>query len=136
MIAELEVLAALSDPTRWNLLNQIADRGGTTATVLAHGLPVSRQAVMKHLGVLAQAGLVTGRRAGREMRYSVRTERLDETARWMAAAAHRWDNRLAAIKALAESAEAAPETAEAAPETAEAPEAAPETAAPATPTDP
>jgi DNA-binding transcriptional ArsR family regulator len=110
MTAQLEVLAALADPTRWDLINQIADRGGTTATVLAHGLPVSRQAVVKHLGILAQAGLVTGRRSGREMRYSVHTERLDETARWMAAAARRWDTRLAAIKALAESAELSPES--------------------------
>ena len=44
-------------------------------------------------------------RAGREMRYSVRVERLDATARWMAAAARRWDDRLAAIKSIAESGE-------------------------------
>jgi DNA-binding transcriptional ArsR family regulator len=105
MIAELEVLSALADPTRWRMLNEIAERGGTTATVLATGLPVSRQAVVKHLGVLERAGLVTGRRAGREMRYSVRAEQLDATARWMAEAANRWDVRLAAIKALAESAD-------------------------------
>ncbi|GAA3392348.1 ArsR/SmtB family transcription factor [Cryptosporangium minutisporangium] len=105
MVAELEVLSALSDPTRWQLLNEIADRGGTTATVLAVGRPVSRQAVVKHLGVLERAGLVTSRRAGREMRYSVRTERLDQTARWMAEAASRWDARLARIKELAERAD-------------------------------
>jgi DNA-binding transcriptional ArsR family regulator len=103
---ELEVLSALADPTRWRLLDEIAVRGGTTATVLATGLPVSRQAVVKHLGILERAGLVTGRRAGREMRYSVRVERLDATARWMAEAAQRWDVRLDAIKALAEAPEA------------------------------
>jgi DNA-binding transcriptional ArsR family regulator len=108
MIAELEVLSALADPTRWQLLNEIADRGGTTATVLATGLPVSRQAVVKHLVVLERAGLVTGRRAGREMRYSVRAEQLEATARWMARAASRWDHRLAAIKALAEGTEPDP----------------------------
>jgi DNA-binding transcriptional ArsR family regulator len=102
MSDELEVLSALADPTRWRLMDEIALLGGTTATVLATGLPVSRQAVVKHLGILERAGLVTGRRAGREMRYSVRLERLDATARWMAEAARRWDVRLAAIKALAE----------------------------------
>lgn len=105
MICELEVLSALADSTRWQLLNEIAERGGTTATSLAMGLPVSRQAVVKHLGVLERAGLVTGRRAGREMRYSVRAEQLDATARWMAEAANRWDVRLAAINALADRAD-------------------------------
>ena len=100
--ADLSVLAALADPTRWRLLDTIAAHGGTTATVLAADLPVTRQAVVKHLGVLERVGLVSGRRAGREMRYSVRVERLDETARWMSETARRWDHRLAAIKRLAE----------------------------------
>ena len=60
--------------------------------------------MIKHLAVLDRAGLVEGRRAGREVRYTVRTERLDETARWMAGLATRWDSRLAAIKRLAEEA--------------------------------
>jgi DNA-binding transcriptional ArsR family regulator len=100
---DLDVLAALADPTRFRLLDEIATRGGTTATVLATGLPVTRQAVVKHLGVLERAGLVAGRRAGREMRYSVRVEPLDATARWMAETARRWDDRLDAIKRIAES---------------------------------
>jgi len=100
---DLEVLAALADPTRFRLLDEIAALGGTTATVLAADLPVTRQAVVKHLGVLERAGLVSGRRAGREMRYSVRVERLDATARWMAETARRWDDRLAIIKRIAES---------------------------------
>jgi DNA-binding transcriptional ArsR family regulator len=99
---ELEVLAALADPTRWHLLDAIAAHGGTTATVLAADLPVSRQAVVKHLGVLERAGLIAGRRAGREMRYTVRVERLDATARWMIEAGRRWDQRLLAIKQIAE----------------------------------
>jgi DNA-binding transcriptional ArsR family regulator len=64
---------------------------------------VSRQAVVKHLGVLADAGLVVRGRHGREVRYAVRPDRLSETARWMAAAAAEWDARLAAIRRLAES---------------------------------
>jgi DNA-binding transcriptional ArsR family regulator len=100
--AELQVLAALADPTRWQLLDRLAGREAT-ATVLAADLPVTRQAVVKHLGVLERAGLVRAHRQGREMRYVVRAERLDETARWMAAAARRWDDRLATIRTLAES---------------------------------
>jgi DNA-binding transcriptional ArsR family regulator len=104
MTVDLEVLAALADPTRWRLMDTIAAHGRSTATMLAADLPVTRQAVVKHLGVLERAGLVSGRRTGREMRYSVRAERLDETARWMADTARRWDDRLAAIKRLAEQA--------------------------------
>jgi DNA-binding transcriptional ArsR family regulator len=101
--ASIEVLAALADATRWRLLDTIAAAGRATATVLAADLPVTRQAVVKHLGILERAGLVTGRRAGREMRYSVHPERIEATARWMADAARQWDERLAAIKRLAES---------------------------------
>jgi DNA-binding transcriptional ArsR family regulator len=98
-----DVFAALADPTRWRVLALLAARGEGTATSVAAQLPVSRPAVIKHLNVLDRAGLVQGRRSGREVRYSVRTERLDATARWLAAVAHEWDARLAAIKRIAES---------------------------------
>ena len=97
-----QLFAALADPTRWRVLSLLADRGGGTATTLAQQLPVSRPAVIKHLAVLDRAGLVESRRLGREVRYTVRTEPLDEAARWMAGIASAWDARLAAIKALAE----------------------------------
>jgi DNA-binding transcriptional ArsR family regulator len=97
-----DVLAALADPTRRRLLDVLAARGEATATMLATDLPVSRQAVVKHLAVLGAAGLVSSGRAGREVRYSVRSERLDATARWMAGLAAEWDRRLATIKRLAE----------------------------------
>ena len=103
MTAELQVLAALADPTRWQLLDRLAGRREATATVLATDFPVTRQAVVKHLAVLERAGLVTAHRHGREMRYAVQAGRLDETARWMAAAARRWDDRLDVIRRLAES---------------------------------
>lgn len=102
-----EVFAALADPTRWRVLDLLARRGEGTATTLAAELPVSRVAVVKHLGVLDRAGLVTRLRAGREVRFSVRPERLDATAAWLAEAAAAWDARLAAIKRLAEAPEAA-----------------------------
>lgn len=89
------------------LLDLLAAQGESTATTLAEGLPVSRQAVVKHLAVLDAAGLVTGGRVGREVRYTVRPAALDATARWMATLATDWDRRLADIKRVAEAAEAA-----------------------------
>ncbi|MFR9724591.1 ArsR/SmtB family transcription factor [Streptomyces sp. MS19] len=99
------VLGALADPTRRRLLDLLATQGEGTATTLAGRLPVSRQAVVKHLAVLEAAGLVSGVRVGREVRYAVRPAALDTTARWMATLAARWDRRLADIKRVAEAAE-------------------------------
>ena len=100
-----EVFAALADPTRWRVLALLAARGEGTATTLAAEMPVSRPAVIKHLNVLDRAGLVEGRRSGREVRFTVRPERLDATARWLAGVASEWDARLTAIKRIAESGE-------------------------------
>lgn len=99
------VIVALADPTRRHLLDLLAAKGEITATTLAEGLPVSRQAVAKHLTVLAAAGLVSGNRVGREVRYAVHPAALDAAARRMAAIAADWDRRLATIKNLAEAAE-------------------------------
>jgi DNA-binding transcriptional ArsR family regulator len=99
------VLAALADPTRRRLLDLLAAQGAATATTLAGRLPISRQAIVKHLAVLDAAGLVVGSRAGREMRYSLRPAGLDATTRWMSWLAADWDWRLAAVKRAAETAE-------------------------------
>ncbi|MEV1170973.1 metalloregulator ArsR/SmtB family transcription factor [Nonomuraea sp. NPDC049784] len=99
------VLVALADPTRRQLLDLLAAQGEATATTLAERLPVSRQAIVKHLAVLDAAGLVSGSRVGREVRYAVRPAALDATAQWMASVAAEWDRRLAAIKRIAEAAE-------------------------------
>ena len=96
------VMAALADPTRWRVLSLLAERGAATATTLAGERPVSRVAVVKHLAILDRAGLVEGGRHGREVRYRVRPERLEQTARWMAGLASQWDRRLDALKRLAE----------------------------------
>jgi DNA-binding transcriptional ArsR family regulator len=104
-----EVLAALADPTRRQVLDVVAANGEATATTVASQLPVSRQAVVKHLAVLHRAGLVTGRREGREVRYAVVPDRLDDAARWLAARAAAWDARLTRIKQLAESDSVAPD---------------------------
>jgi DNA-binding transcriptional ArsR family regulator len=98
----MEIFAALADPTRWRVLTLLAERGEATATTLAGDLPVSRVAVIKHVAVLDRAGLVQSRRAGREVRYTVRPEKLNATARRLDAIAGEWDARLGAIKRLAE----------------------------------
>jgi DNA-binding transcriptional ArsR family regulator len=97
-----KVLAALSDPTRRRLLDVLAAQGQATATTLAPTVSVSRQAVVKHLQVLYEAGLVSRSRMGRDVRYTVCPEQLDATARWMADLAAEWDRRLESIKRIAE----------------------------------
>jgi DNA-binding transcriptional ArsR family regulator len=103
---EDKLWAAVSEPTRRRLLDVLLERGEATATALAEDLPVTRQAVAKHLAVLERAGLVAGERHGREMRYTVQPERLDTAAEAMARVAAAWDERLERIKRLAETAHA------------------------------
>jgi DNA-binding transcriptional ArsR family regulator len=99
------VFAALADPTRRRVLGLLGAEGERTATDLAERLPISRQAIVKHLAVLDEVGLVAGRRVGRGIRYAVRPEALVATARWMAALANDWDRGLSAIKRIAEATE-------------------------------
>lgn len=96
------VFAALADPTRRTVLESLVRGGSATATGLAGRLPVTRQAVGKHLVVLERAGLVRARRVGREARYEPRTAALTEAADWLTVLAAEWDERLARIAALAE----------------------------------
>ena len=100
------VFAALADPTRRAVLRDVAARGPITATELAELLPVSRQAVAKHLGVLRDAGLVEPERAGRENRYTAAAAPLAEAERWLAATGAAWDRRLALLSRLARRADA------------------------------
>ena len=95
---------ALGDPTRIRLLDLLLERGEATASALAGSLPITRQAVSKHLAVLERDGFVTAHRSGREVLYAVREERLDRASAAMTQVAERWDTRLRAIKKLAEQA--------------------------------
>jgi DNA-binding transcriptional ArsR family regulator len=99
-----QVLVAVADPIRHRILDVLAAEGAATATTLAAGLPVSRQAVMKHLAMLDRAALVTVRRHGREMRYRIRLEPLDDAAAWLAGLAARWGQGRAATMPGAETA--------------------------------
>jgi DNA-binding transcriptional ArsR family regulator len=92
------VFGALADPTRRALLSAIADQRYATATELAEGLPISRQAVLKHLGALTEAGLLDRQRSGREVRYRLTPAPLSEAVSWMADVGAQWDERLAALK--------------------------------------
>ncbi len=105
-VASDALWAAVGDPTRRRVVDLLLARGEATATALADQLPVTRQAVAKHLGVLRGVGLVADRRDGREVIFAVRPERLAEASRAMASAAAAWDQRLEAIKRLAEAAHA------------------------------
>jgi ArsR family transcriptional regulator, cadmium/lead-responsive transcriptional repressor len=98
-----ELWSAVSDPTRRRVLDVLLDRGEATATSVAGELPVTRQAVAKHLVVLDRVGLVEGRRRGREVRYAIRPEQLEAATRSLAQVAAEWDARLVAIKRIAES---------------------------------
>jgi DNA-binding transcriptional ArsR family regulator len=91
------VFAALADPTRRAILERVASSGDATPTALAAELPVTRQAVAKHLAALEGAGLVAGRRVGREHRYAPSPAPLAEAAQWMARVGGEWDERLARL---------------------------------------
>ncbi|HZA77369.1 MAG TPA: metalloregulator ArsR/SmtB family transcription factor [Acidimicrobiales bacterium] len=92
------VFAALADPTRRSILRAVAERGPVTATALSHGLPISRQAVAKHLGLLRGAGLVAADRTGRETHFRAVGAPLEDLAAWAEQTGRRWDDRLARLR--------------------------------------
>ena len=92
-----EVFGALADPTRREVLRSLAEQPGLTASRLAGELPMTRQAVAKHLHALSGAGLVTARREGRETRYTLTPAPLAEAIDWMTAVGAEWDERLARL---------------------------------------
>jgi DNA-binding transcriptional ArsR family regulator len=101
MPAVLSVLSVLADETRWRILSEIG-AADLSASALAGRLPVSRQAIAKHLAVLAEAGLVESVRAGREVRYRALGARLSAPAHDLESIGRHWDRRLEAIKRIAE----------------------------------
>jgi DNA-binding transcriptional ArsR family regulator len=105
--ADDELWSAIGDPSRRKVLDLLVSNGEASASWLAGRVPFSRQAVSKHLAVLEQAGLVSRRKEGREVLFTVEAARLDQATRAMAEVAAQWDRRLAGIKRLAEAAHAA-----------------------------
>ena len=97
-IAE-QVFAALADPTRRAILAALASRGPATATDLAVDLPITRQAIAKHLALLADAGLVTAEQGERRrVRYRLHSAPMRVAQQFLAALARDWDEPLDALK--------------------------------------
>ncbi|MFE9104460.1 ArsR/SmtB family transcription factor [Actinomadura geliboluensis] len=94
--------AAIGDPTRRRMLDLLLSEGGGTATSLSEHLPVTRQAVAKHLAVLDRVGLVHGTSAGRERQFRVDGEQLARAAAQLAEVGGIWDARLRRIRRIAE----------------------------------
>jgi DNA-binding transcriptional ArsR family regulator len=95
------VFSALADPTRRQILEWLDTGESSTATELAGRLPISRQAVTKHLKELEGARLVSSVKEGRETRYSATVDGLDTATVWLAARGAAWDERLAWLRDLA-----------------------------------
>ncbi len=97
----VQIFAALADDSRWQVLVALGRRPAS-ASALADELPITRQAIAKHLKVLTDVGLVHAGRVGREIRYEAVGTRLSEVARRLDSIAAGWERRLTRIKEIAE----------------------------------
>jgi predicted transcriptional regulator len=97
-----DLWSAIGDPTRRRMLDLLLIDGDGTATTLGQQLPVTRQAVAKHLGVLDRVGLVRATPAGREKRYHVDDAQLARAVAQLKTVESTWDARLQRIKRIAE----------------------------------
>jgi DNA-binding transcriptional ArsR family regulator len=95
-----DLFSALSDPTRRALFERLLRDGPDTATRLAEHTTLTRQAVVKHLQALADAGLATSTRDGREVRYAATPERLATVVAWLTESSEGWDRRTARLSTL------------------------------------
>ena len=100
-----DLWSAIGDPTRRRMLDLLLVDGDGTATTLSRQLPVTRQAVAKHLGVLGRVGLVRATPASRENRYRVDDAQLARAVAQLSSVGSAWDARLQRIKRIAEAIE-------------------------------
>jgi len=100
-----DLWSAIGDPTRRRMVDLLLAAGDGTATTLSQQLPVTRQAIAKHLDVLDRVALVHGAQVGREKRYRVDEQQLARAVRQLTAVGRTWDARLQRIKRLAEAIE-------------------------------
>src|SRR5260370_42249968 len=100
--ASAPVFAALGDETRLRLVSRLCEHGPLSIASLTTGSHVTRQAITKHLHVLAGAGLVRGTRDGRESVWELEPRRLEEARRYLDLVSKRWDDALARLKAFVE----------------------------------
>jgi DNA-binding transcriptional ArsR family regulator len=96
------VFAALADATRRKLIVTLAESSPKTATQLARDFPITRQGIIKHLDLLADAGLVQSKAQGREKRYSLSPEPLQSVSAWIETIGAQWDERLLRLKNFVE----------------------------------
>lgn len=101
-VVDDELWSAIGDPTRRRMLDLLLANGEGTATSLSEQLPVTRQAVAKHLAVLDRTGLVRATPVGRERRYRIDDTQLSRAVAQLSAVGSEWDGRLARITAIAE----------------------------------
>ncbi len=105
VVVDDDLWSAIGDPTRRRMVDLLLVEGEATATSLSDRLPVTRQAVAKHLTVLDRVGLVRGTAVGRERRYRIDGAQLDRAIAQLAAVEAAWDGRLRRIKKIAEAIE-------------------------------
>lgn len=105
VVVDDELWSAVGDPTRRRMLDLLLTDGGGTATTLSDKLPVTRQAVAKHLGVLDRAGLVQVTPSGRERLYQVDEAQFARAVAQLSSVSAAWDARLSRIKKIAETIE-------------------------------
>ena len=96
------VFQALADPTRLRLVSSLSERGPQSITGLTRGTRLTRQAITKHLRVLAGAGLVRGERLGRESRWELEPEGLEAARQYLEMVSERWDEALGRLRTLVE----------------------------------
>ena len=101
-MTDAPIFHALADPMRRNLLVNLAENSPKTATQLAEEYPITRQGILKHLNILEDAGLVAVHQIGREKRYALTPEPLNELEQWLKLLNAKWDERLLRLKNLVE----------------------------------
>ena len=96
------VFAALGDATRLALVTRILAAGALSATALAQGQAITRQAIVKHLQVLEAARIVVHERRGKEVLYALDPHRIEEAREFLGAVSAGWDRALVRLKSLVE----------------------------------
>lgn len=99
--AKHDVFQAIADPTRRKILKMLAEREMPIASI-TDSFPITRTAINKHLFILSEAGLVSSRKAGRETRYSLQPDPLQELQDWLSFFEIYWDNKLLRLKEFVE----------------------------------
>lgn len=97
-MADTSVFSALGDPTRRQIVDWLVEEGSGTATGFAGRLPMSRQAVARHLQELEAADIVTSEKTGRETRFTLQTQAFSDASSWLDQRAEAWDQTLGRLK--------------------------------------